>query len=227
MRNATDITFLLDRSGSMANIRTDMIGGFNQMLAEQKATPGECTITLIQFDSQDLQSVVIDAKPIASADPLTVNTFLPRGGTPLYEAAIKAIERVGGRLATIPEADRPDKVIFVIVTDGYENASAVGYTRDRLFALIDHQTTAYKWEFAYLGANQDAMQVGVDLGVKMANSMTYKPSAEAVANMYVGVSRNIRAMRNGQAASMSFDEQQRKDAGASAGAGGAGNGKQS
>lgn len=135
--DCTDITILLDRTGSMASAVTDTIGGFNTFLQGQKAEPGRCLLSLVQFDDIDPQEIIHDAKAIAEVPELTGETFVPRGRTPLLDALGKAIVRTGQRLAALPETDRPNKVIFVILTDGQENASRE-YTRPQVFDMIDH-----------------------------------------------------------------------------------------
>src|SRR6476620_7328202 len=129
MKNETDVTVILDRSGSMEAIASDVIGGFNQFLAEQQRHPGDCRLTLVQFD--DRYEVLYLARPIADAARLTADTFEPRGSTALLDAIGRTIDATGARLAALPEAERPNRVLLAIVTDGQENAS-VHYTRDRV-----------------------------------------------------------------------------------------------
>lgn len=154
--NLTHITFLLDRSGSMEEIREDAIGGFNSLLADQQAGPGRCSFTLAQFDSQDPAEIVHDTLPIQEVPQLTRETFKPRGGTPLLDAMGHLITHTGERLADLPEHERPGKVIFVVLTDGLENASHF-HTRKQIFEMITHQREVYGWQFMFLGADQDAI----------------------------------------------------------------------
>lgn len=167
----SDITVLLDRSGSMASIKDDTIGGFNTFLDEQKALPGEATISLVQFDTQGYDRV-IDAKPIAQAEPLSDKTFVPRGGTPLLDAMGRVIAETGARLKAMANAERPENVIMVIITDGQENASKE-FTREAVLKSVTHQQDVYKWNFIYLGANQDAIQSARDMGIPMAAAANY------------------------------------------------------
>ena len=113
MKNKTDITIILDRSGSMESVKTDTIGGFNSFLSEQQKVTGEASLSLVQFDDQ--YEVVYLDKDINSADKLTEATFQPRGMTALYDAIGRTINSVGQRLSSTPENERPDKVIFVIL----------------------------------------------------------------------------------------------------------------
>lgn len=169
--NTTHIAFLLDRSGSMRSIADDVIGGFNALVADQRKTPGDCTLTLVQFDSQDPQEIVLATVPIAEVPDLTAETFQPRGSTPLLDAMGRLITETGERIARDPEHEHPGKVIFVVLTDGYENASQT-YTRERIFEMIKHQREVYSWEFIFLGADQDAIAEGARYGFAADTSMS-------------------------------------------------------
>lgn len=204
-----DITMILDRSGSMASIALDTIGGVNTFLRDQKDVPGEALFTLAQFD--DRYEIVHDAVPIARVEPLTEKTFVPRGSTALLDAIARTIDSAGKRIAAIPEGDRPDKVICVIVTDGQENASRT-YTRSKVFDRIAHQRDVYKWEFVFLGANQDAIEEAGKLGIGAASSMSYTASAAGVAANYRSLSANLSSVRTGQTKHMAFSDEDRKKA---------------
>ncbi len=204
----TDITIILDRSGSMHSIRTDTIGGFNRFLSDQQAAPGEASITLNQFDHEFQR--VLTAAPIQSALPLTHATFVPRGNTALLDAIGRSITETGKRLSAINEGQRPGKVAVVIITDGMENASRE-YTRERINQMISHQRDAYQWEFVFLAANQDAIAVGQSLGVKAANSMTYAANSAGTCAAFAATSDNLRAMRSGQSRSMAYSVKDRAE----------------
>jgi hypothetical protein len=126
MKDETDVTVILDRSGSMEAIQSDVIGGFNRFLRDQQHESGECRLTLVQFDDQ--YDVVYTARSIADAPRLMDHTFQPRGSTALLDAIGRTIDATGARLAALSESNRPDRVMLVIVTDGLENASTE-YTR--------------------------------------------------------------------------------------------------
>jgi hypothetical protein len=172
----THLYFLLDRSGSMQSIRTDTIGGFGAFIAEQRKQPGECLVTLAQFD--DHYDVVYTDRPIDEVPELDLQ---PRGTTALLDAIGRLVTDAGARLAALPEEERPGTVIVGIMTDGYENASRE-WTHEAIKALVEQQTKTYKWEFLYLGADQDAIEVGTSLGVRANRSMTYS-RGETVAAM--------------------------------------------
>lgn len=215
MRDATDITIILDRSGSMSSIKTDTIGGVNQFVSEQQKVAGECRLTLTQFDTQDPQEIVADAVLIADFKPLTDSTFLPRGGTPLYDAVGLAIVRTGERLSKISEADRPNKVIFVIVTDGEENSSRE-YTRSQVFDMVKVQTDQFNWQFAYIGTNHDALKAAASISISAANALAYGAHSRGVGASYAAVSANVAHARSfkgsADANALSFSDEQRKKA---------------
>ncbi len=157
----TDITMILDRTGSMASIADDVVGGVNDFIRQQKKAPGDARFTLVQFDAQDPYEVIHDAVDIRDAGPLT--GYNPRAATPLLDAVGTGIVRTGERLAAMPEADRPGRVVFVIVTDGEENSS-VEYTRDRVKAMIETQETQYAWQFVFLAADAAAFAQAGGMG---------------------------------------------------------------
>lgn len=194
MSYTADITIVLDRSGSMESIKDDTIGGFNSFLEDQKETPGDDLLTLIQFDNR--YEVVHDAVPLSEVKPLNGKTFVPRASTALLDAIGRAINSTGARLATMKEEDRPEQVIFVIVTDGYENASQE-FSRKQVFDMIDHQTEKYSWQFVYLGANQDAIKVASNLGISAGSSMSYAATSVGTNSAWKGFSRSVTSRKLG------------------------------
>jgi hypothetical protein len=209
--NYTHISFLLDRSGSMASIRDDAIGGFNGLVEDQRKVPGRCTLTLTQFDNQDSQEVVFDTVPLAQLPDLTRDIFVPRGATPLLDAMGLSIEQTGQKLAALPEHDRPSRVIFVIYTDGLENASCQ-YTRERVFEMIRHQREGYRWQFLFLGADQDAIAVARGFGIDAGSAMTTDKSGRGVRMALASSSRLMSKMRSApDAAAASFTESDRAE----------------
>ena len=196
--NYTDISVLLDRSGSMHAIKTDTEGGFAAFIEEQKKTPGRCQVTLAQFDDQ--YEVVYSDQPLASVPALHLQ---PRGSTALLDAIGRLITSTGERLAAMPEADRPGSVIVVIMTDGLENASRE-FTGAAVKGLIAEQSEKYGWTFVYLGANQDAIAVGESLGVNRDRSMTYAGPQAAAAMRATGA--NISSYRQKVASGVGHDE---------------------
>jgi uncharacterized protein YegL len=155
----TDITMVIDRSGSMQSIRTDAEGGINSFIEQQKLEPGEALLTLVQFDAEyEFVHSGLRIKQIPAF------TLVPRGSTALLDAVGRAINETGARLAAMSDADRPGLVVFVIVTDGEENASRE-FTREKIREMIQHQQSVYKWQFTFLAANQDAFAEGAAMGI--------------------------------------------------------------
>jgi hypothetical protein len=171
----THIYFLLDRSGSMQSIKTDTEGGFAAFVDEQKKAPGGCRVTLAQFDNE--YDVVYADRPLADVPALDLQ---PRGSTALLDAMGRTITDAGARLSALPEADRPGTVIVAIMTDGMENASRE-WTHPAIKALVTQQSDHYGWQFMYMGADQDAIEVGAQLGVAAAASVTYGRGKAAAA----------------------------------------------
>lgn len=169
-KNLTDITVLLDRSGSMNSCRSDVIGGLNEFIDKQKKVDGECLFTLIQFDSVNSQEVTYSAVNVHSI--ARFSNFEPRGGTPLLDAMGASIINTGARLRAMPESERPGKVIFVVITDGYENASKE-YKKSQIASLVKEQTDRYSWDFIFLGANMDAIAEGASVGFAFSNTANF------------------------------------------------------
>jgi hypothetical protein len=165
--NLTHLYFLLDRSGSMQSIKSDIEGGFAAFVDEQRKGAGECQATLAQFD--DVYEVVYADRPIADVPPLDLQ---PRNMTALHDAMGRLITDAGEKLAALPESERPGTVIVAIMTDGLENASKE-WTGASIKALVSQQTNAYGWTFMYMGADQDAVEVGAALGIDKDLSVTY------------------------------------------------------
>ena len=207
-KDYTDINIVLDRSGSMESIKSDTIGGFNSFLNEQKKVAGEATITLVQFD--DIYEEVYKAIPLESAPLLNNDTFIPRNTTALLDAIGKTIVQTGKRLAAMNEDVRPEKVIFVILTDGLENASRE-YRIEQINQMISHQRDAYKWEFIFLGANQDAISTASQMGISQANALTYAANTIGTQKAFDAVAYNVAAYRANIAPSASFSDEDREE----------------
>lgn len=208
MKDATHIAVLLDRSGSMADVKDETISGFNYFLKEQKSAGDNASFTLVQFDSESTD-VVHEARPVRDVPDLNQDTYQPRGSTPLLDALGSTINSTGRTLAAIPEANRPDKVVFVVITDGQENASHQ-FTKARVKEMIDHQTGKYNWQFVYLGANQDAFAEAGAVGIEMANAANFTPANTVIA--FRGTAVNVaNYRRSGRAESLEYSEAQREN----------------
>jgi hypothetical protein len=186
--NLTRLVFLLDRSGSMQSIKSDVIGGFDAFLAEQRAGEGLCTATLAQFDHE--YEVVYRGIALGQVPPLAL---WPRGRTALLDSMGKLITDTAAEIKALAEDDKPGTVIVAIMTDGMENASRE-WRRPDIKALVEQQTNDNGWEFLYMGTDQDAVEVGKGLGVKDGQAITYArgKSREAM----LAASGNVRGYRN-------------------------------
>lgn len=206
MKDATHIAVLLDRSGSMDSIKEETISGFNFFLNEQQKGGANANLTLVQFDTQATE-VVHENAPIDSVPPLNADTYQPRGGTPLLDALGETIISTGRTLAVIPETNRPDKVVFVIITDGEENSSHK-YNKTQIKEMIEHQANVYKWQFIYLGANQDAFAEAGNMGIAMAHAANFTPANMPAA--FAVASENVASYRrSSDAESLRYTEKQR------------------
>lgn len=196
MRDATDIVVLLDRSGSMSTIRTDMIGGFDAYIAELLKQPGECAVTLHQFDTAF--DTVYENRALAQVPSLVLE---PRGGTALLDAMDRAIDLTGARLAALPEDKRPKRVLFVVITDGGENSSH-RVKREALAAKVKQQREVYSWDFIYLGANQDSFAEAGAMGVNLANVGNFAATPAGVRSAYQAAAVSTNSYRSGGDASV-------------------------
>ena len=171
----THLYFLLDRSGSMQSIKSDIEGGFQAFVDEQRKATGECRATLAQFD--DVYELVYADRPIADVPPLDLQ---PRNMTALHDAMGRLITEAGQKLAALKEDERPGTVIVAIMTDGLENASKE-WTGASIKALVTQQSNVFGWTFMYMGADQDAIEVGESLGIARDHAVTYSRSKSAAA----------------------------------------------
>ncbi len=207
-QNHTDITIVLDRSGSMQSVASDTIGGFNTFLAAQRKAPGTASITLHQFDHEF--ETPIKAQDVQYAPELNAVTFVPRGNTALLDAIGRAVVDTASRMEAASPDQRAEKVVVVIITDGHENASRE-YTKAKVLEMISHQREKYSWEFVFLGANQDAIGTGSGLGISAANSMTYAANSVGTTKAFESTGLNLTAMRSGGAASMAYSAKDRSE----------------
>lgn len=188
--NYTDISIVVDRSGSMESIRGDMEGAIKHFLDEQKKVDGKCTVSLYEFDNA--YNSVYENVPVKETKDYTLN---PRGMTALNDAIGRTINSLGEKYRKMPEDERPGKIFFIVVTDGHENASKE-FGGDKIKEMVKHQSDVYNWSFVYLGANQDAVLTGANLGFTIDNSMTYAASQSGVNCMAGLLSRRVNTVRN-------------------------------
>lgn len=186
-QDAVHISFLLDRSGSMGPIRSDVIGGFNDFLREQQQRPGTCRMTVVQFDSQDPFEILADAAEVKALAPLDGAHYLPRGGTPLLDAIGALIEHAERRAR-----GRDEDTVIVVFTDGAENQSKT-WTRAALFERIEG-LKARGWAFVFLGANQDSYEEAGSIGFATGSTSNWNGAAPDAA--FAQISRSMSAYRS-------------------------------
>ena len=175
----TYLIFVIDRSGSMASIRDDMIGGFNTFIKTQKdAKLGDCKVFAYKFDN--IYETMFEDIDINDVPQLDRNTYVPRDMTALYDAVATTIDSIGTRLAAMKEEDRPEKVLVVTITDGEENASRK-FNQQNVADRIKTQREQFNWDFAYIGANQDSWQVGSSIGYQAGTTLDYVADSQGTA----------------------------------------------
>lgn len=203
----TDITLLIDRSGSMSSIKAEANGAVNHFIESQKDGDGQVNISIYQFDN--LLEKVCVGKPISEAPQFEI---FPRGMTALYDAMGKVMIKTGQRLADMAESDRPGLVIVVIMTDGLENNS-VEFTQAQIAEMVKHQEEKYSWKFTYLGANQDAILEAGKVGLSPLAAATYAPSKIKVAMQNTGhkVLRMRKQSVSGQTVQNTYSTQELND----------------
>lgn len=189
----TELVFLLDKSGSMSGLANDTIGGFNTMIKKQKDEDGEAYVTTVLFDNYN--QILHDHLPLVEVPLLTEKEYLPMGSTALLDAVGNTINSVGARLNSTPEEERPEKVIFIITTDGYENSSRE-FTKAKVKEMIEHQRNKYSWTFIFLGANMDAVAEASSLGIDPGFSKTYSWTSVGTSSVYGAVANAVTGLRS-------------------------------
>jgi len=174
-KGLTELVFILDKSGSMSGLEADTIGGFNSMLAKQKAIDGECCITTVLFDNN--YELLHDRININAVSPITGKEYQVGGSTALLDAIGRTIQKIGNAQKHTVEDYRAEKVMFVIITDGEENSSRE-YTAEKVKAMIERQKEKYGWEFIFLGANIDAVQTAGRFGIDPDRAVDYLADSE-------------------------------------------------
>ena len=204
----TELVFILDRSGSMAGLEKDTIGGFNSMLEKQRKEPGDAVVSTVLFDNQ--AEVIHDRVALADVPDLTDREYYVRGCTALLDAVGGAIHHIGNVHKYARREDVPEKTLFIITTDGMENASR-RYTYDKVRRMIEHEKEKYGWEFLFLGANIDAAAEAKRFGIDESMAANYHCDEEGTALNYEVISEAITSVRT-CAAPLSADWKQKIDA---------------
>ena len=206
-KNLTELVFILDRSGSMAGLEADTIGGFNAMIEKQRGEPGEAVISTVLFDNET--EVIHDRIPLDRVPRLTEKEYYVRGCTALLDAVGGAIHHIGNVHKYAREEDRPEKTLFVITTDGMENASR-RYTYDKVKAMIERQREKYGWEFLFLGANIDAAREAARFGIRADFAADYHADSIGTEAVYESVCEAVCQVRS--SAPLAADWQRKIDA---------------
>ncbi len=203
-KNLTEIVFILDRSGSMSGLEADTIGGFNGMIEKQKREPGQALISTVLFDHESI--VIHDRVEVQKVEPMTDRDYSVRGCTALLDAIGRAIHHIGNVHKYARAEDVPERTLFVITTDGMENASRA-YSAEKVKTMIQRQKEKYGWEFLFLGANIDAVETARHFGIGADRAVTYRSDRQGTRLNYEVVSEAICQVRS--CAPLSADWKQR------------------
>ena len=190
--NIIELVFILDRSGSMAGLTSDTIGGFNAMIEKQKKTDGNVLVSTVLFDHEC--TVLHDRVPLSTITPMTEQDYAPRGSTALFDAVGGTIHHIGTIHKYARHEDVPTKTLFVITTDGMENASR-RYNREKVKSMIERQTTQFGWEFLFLGANIDAAETAESIGIRADHAADFIADADGTQKNYAAVSDAVTQIR--------------------------------
>lgn len=191
----TELVFILDRSGSMSGLESDTIGGFNSMIAKQKRQSGEALVSTVLFDNESV--IIHDRLPLEKVPPMTEKEYFTRGCTALLDAVGGAIRHIGNIHKYARKEDVPEKTMFIITTDGYENASR-RYDYDTVRRMIEHEKEKYGWEFLFLGANIDAAKEAARFGIDADRAANYKCDKAGTELNYEVMSEAICCVRAAQ-----------------------------
>ncbi len=202
-KNLTEMVFILDKSGSMAGMEADTIGGFNAMIERQRKEEGEAIVSTVLFSEGT--RVLHDRVDLRKIEPLTEKQYAVGGGTALIDALGGAIHHIGNVHKYAREEDRPEHTIFIITTDGMENAS-FQYTSDEVKKMVRRQKEKYGWEFLFLGANIDAVETARRYGIGADRAVRYHNDARGVEINFETVSRAVRRMRSCQPVAADWKE---------------------
>jgi uncharacterized protein YegL len=207
MKNLTDITIILDRSGSMQGIKEATITAFNTFLKEQKKDGLPTNLSFIQFDDQYEKNYT--EKDIHLAKELNAQTFEPRGLTALLDAIGRTVKNTKKRIRNKDKSERADKVIIAIITDGFENASRE-YTREKIFKMIRKHEERDNWKFVFLAANQDAIAEGARFGIHQDRAMTYRADKQGIHEAFLSFNNKLSNYKQSALVDLKFDEEDRK-----------------
>jgi uncharacterized protein YegL len=206
--NITELVFILDRSGSMSGLEADTIGGFNSLIEKQKKQPGQCYVTTILFDN--VTEVVHDRVELSQVQPMTDQDYTVRGCTALLDAVGSAIHHISQIHHYARPEDVPEHTMFVITTDGMENASH-RYDGARVKQMVEHEKEKYGWEFLFLGANIDAVGTASRFGIGADRAVNYRADAQGTQVIYDTVADTVCQMRASAPISAEWSAKIKKD----------------
>ena len=207
-KNLTEIVFILDRSGSMSGLEADTIGGFNSMIEKQKKENGEALISTVLFDN--VSEVIHDRVPVQKVEPMTDRDYSVRGCTALLDAIGGAIHHIGNVHKYARIEDVPEHTLFVITTDGMENASR-RYDSEKVKKMIERQKNRYGWEFLFIGANIDSVETAKHFGINSDRSVNYHADGQGTAVVFDAVSKTVCNFRKSRPLSSSWSDEIDKD----------------
>ena len=206
--NLTELVFILDRSGSMSGLESDTIGGFNAMIEKQKKEAGECFVSTVLFDNES--TVLHDRLPLAQVETLTARDYQVGGCTALIDAIGDAIHHIGNIHKYARKEDVPAHTMFVIMTDGMENASR-RYSSDEVKRKIERQKEKYGWEFLFIGANIDAVETAKHYGIAPNRAVNYHADQDGTRVVYEAVSEAVCNLRASKAVSDDWSDRINRD----------------
>ena len=207
-KNLTELVFILDKSGSMSGLEKDTIGGYNSMLKKQKEEDGECVITTVLFDNN--YELLHDRIDIRAVNKLTKKDYTAGGSTALLDAIGRTVNKIGNAQQNTAENYRAEKVMFVIITDGEENASKE-YSSMQVKKMIQRQKEKYGWDFVFLGANIDAVETAERFGIDVDRAVDYVPDSKGTELNFIAMSEAVSSFRKTRSVSENSLDMIRKD----------------
>lgn len=207
-KGLTELVFILDRSGSMSGLESDTIGGYNALLQKQKKEVGEAVITTVLFD--DKYELLHDRINLRGIDSITDKEYFVRGSTALLDAVGKTISKIGNAQKHTAEDERAEHVMFIITTDGMENASRE-FNYEKIRQMIEHQKSKYGWEFIFLGANIDAIDTAERFGISKDRATNYNADSEGTLLNYEVISETVSCIRASRAISEDWKDRIEED----------------
>ena len=208
MNNITELVFILDRSGSMSGLESDTIGGFNSMIEKQRKEDGECYVSTVLFDNYS--EVLHDRVKLSEIKPMTDKDYTVRGCTALIDAIGGAIHHIGNVHKYARPEDVPENTIFIITTDGQENASH-RYSAEKVKKMIERQKEKYGWEFLFIGANIDAVETAAQYGIDRNRAVNYHADEKGTSVLYETVSNAVCNVRANKCMTENWSEDIDKD----------------